>query len=89
MIFYSHYTIKNSFDTHFVVNHIVKLNKLLIDTRHKVAEKAIELQKQNKNEESFNPFIEIGQNQEEEKYVDAKDQDFEKEIIDTSKNSYL
>jgi len=80
-IFNSHFAIKNSFDTHFIVSHIVKLNKIAIISRQQLEEKLHELQNQSKNNESFNPFIEIGDNQEENKFVDLKEQDFDQEAM--------
>ena len=57
-IFCSHYTIKNSFDTHFIVDSISRLNNAVnqayVDLQNDIKEIQEEFA-----DESFNPFLEI------------------------------
>ena len=64
-IFCSSYTIKNSFDTHFVVDNIDKMNSLSIKARNDLSAKLADIYQSYKStDESFNPFIEIEQTEE-------------------------
>jgi hypothetical protein len=101
-VFCSHYTIRNSFDTHFVVGLIDKLNNLIMN--HDLFDKVQEVYDEyNAGDESFNPFIEIGDNNEESKFAltdlqeeisfiaNSKAVEFEKEYdeISNSLNEWL
>jgi hypothetical protein len=77
-IFNSHYTIKNSFDTHFITDHIRNLDKVARETRQKITEKFSELSN-SKADDSFNPFIEVSA-QEETKFVDVNQAVLENQI---------
>ena len=61
------YTIKNSFDTHFIINSIEALNSAVVKSRMRLEQEIVSIKKEFANaDESFNPFIEVGQ--EEEKF---------------------
>lgn len=71
---FSHYTIKNSFDTHFVVGSIERMNEVIANSRDILTQKIKEIIAQ-KEETTYNPFIEIDEHQEEAKFVDISSQD--------------
>mmetsp|Transcript_42692 Transcript_42692/g.49971 ORF Transcript_42692/g.49971 Transcript_42692/m.49971 type:complete len:189 (-) Transcript_42692:30-596(-) len=61
-IFCSSYTIKNSFDIHFIIDGIDELNKASSATRDGLVAAIEEVF--SRTEESFNPFIEVSQTEE-------------------------
>ena len=80
-IFCSSYTIKNSFDTHFIVDNISKINSISIKARNDLSAQLAEVYKNSSTgDESFNPFIEVDQN-EEKGYATTEIQDRANSVI--------
>lgn len=72
---FCHYLVNNSFDTHFIIDNIDRLNKACIESRAGAIQKLKELKQENDlNNESFNPFIEVNE-KEESKFVDLNSQE--------------
>ncbi|CAI2362242.1 unnamed protein product [Moneuplotes crassus] len=73
-IFLNHYTIQTSSDTHFIASKLSQIEEEMLNARIDLAKQIYELDSPSNNEsndESFNPFIEIGGNNEEVKFVSA------------------
>mmetsp|Transcript_670 Transcript_670/g.563 ORF Transcript_670/g.563 Transcript_670/m.563 type:complete len:352 (+) Transcript_670:2-1057(+) len=89
-IFSNHYTIRHSFDTHFVTSKLNQIEQIVKDARKEISKKIYEIQKteNDKNDESFNPFIEIGEDNKEVKFVslEEKDEKIQKAITEISAN---
>ncbi|CAI2383785.1 unnamed protein product [Moneuplotes crassus] len=69
-ILHNHYTIRNSLDTHFVVTKLDEIEKILVEARLELSYRSAENSKLDESSSSsFNPFIEIGSNTEELKFV--------------------
>uniref|UniRef100_A0A7S3NYP2 Uncharacterized protein n=1 Tax=Euplotes crassus TaxID=5936 RepID=A0A7S3NYP2_EUPCR len=70
-IFFNHYTIRNSLDTHFIAAKLNFIEDTLGEVRLTLSQKIQEIECP--SNESFNPFIEIGADHEEAKFVSAGD----------------
>uniref|UniRef100_A0A7S3KPW2 Uncharacterized protein n=1 Tax=Euplotes crassus TaxID=5936 RepID=A0A7S3KPW2_EUPCR len=68
-IFNSNYAINNSFDTHFVSGHLTSINDLLESTLEQIDSRISESE-ESKNDESFNPFVEVSATNEKTGLVD-------------------
>lgn len=77
----NHYTIRNSLDTHFVSAKLNYIEEVLLEARINLSQKIQEIEgisnqsaeESKEADESFNPFIEIGDNNEEVKFISLND----------------
>eukprot|EP00344_Euplotes_crassus_P000466 CAMPEP_0197013244 /NCGR_PEP_ID=MMETSP1380-20130617/65685_1 /TAXON_ID=5936 /ORGANISM="Euplotes crassus, Strain CT5" /LENGTH=193 /DNA_ID=CAMNT_0042437361 /DNA_START=147 /DNA_END=725 /DNA_ORIENTATION=- len=84
-ILHNHYTIRNSLDTHFVVTKLDEIEEILIEARLQISRKSStssDSQLDESGTSSFNPFIEIGEDLKEEKFVHSStDQEIKTQVL--------